>query len=205
MKLQKESLWILLAIVIVPFYFVCRETIEVKDGMVNVYKTTWWCKKTVVKSLESSCVGEVCPKAKGRIGSSSVIEVLDNHGRLFWMQRYGGFDKVGRSCRDADALKCAIKRGTTFSATDTCSGGAAIFFVMISLFIWFYKRSWRLERERQARNSYGANPIGTSPARCTDVAQEGRRIRIRVIRHGSQVRALIGARKLIGKTPSDTP
>ena len=30
MKLQKESLWILLAIVIVPFYFVRRETIEVK-------------------------------------------------------------------------------------------------------------------------------------------------------------------------------
>ena len=41
MKLQKESLWILLALIVSPFYFVYRETLEVKDGEVRAYKTLW--------------------------------------------------------------------------------------------------------------------------------------------------------------------
>ena len=62
MKLQKESLWILLALIVSPFYFVYRETLEVKDGEVRAYKTLWWSRTTEVKSLKPSCVGEVYTK-----------------------------------------------------------------------------------------------------------------------------------------------
>ena len=55
MKLQKESLWILLALIVSPFYFVYREP---------------------------SCVGEVYTKW---LHGAVSIEVLDRQGRLFWV------------------------------------------------------------------------------------------------------------------------
>ena len=146
MKLQKESLWILLALIVSPFYFVYRETLEVKDGEVRAYKTLWWSRTTEVKSLKPSCVGEVYTKwLRGAVS----IEVLDRQGRLFWVQRYQGFNSVGRSCRDVNALRDAIKTGTTFSATYCKSALWTVLSMMISLFTWFYKRACRLERERQ--------------------------------------------------------
>ncbi len=146
MKLQKESLWILLALIVSPFYFVYRETLEVKDGEVRAYKTLWWSRTTEVKSLKPSCVGEVYTKW---LHGAVSIEVLDRQGRLFWVQRYQGFNSVGRSCRDVNALRDAIKTGTTFSATYCKSALWTVLSMMISLFTWFYKRAWRLERERQ--------------------------------------------------------
>lgn len=152
MKFKKESVWILLAIVAAPFYFVCRDTIEVENGMVHAYKTTWWCKRSLVKSLDASCVGEVRKKLHA-VGSSSrcEIELFDNHGQLFWVQTYQGFDKLDRCCQDEVALRRAIKIGSVFSATYCKSGAWALLSIVISLITWYYKRAWRLERKRQLR------------------------------------------------------
>ena len=76
MKLHKEQLWILLAVVTAPFYFVSCRIIEVKDGVVYAYKTSWWCKRERVGSLKTSCVGEV--RIKWSRGVVCVIEVFDN-------------------------------------------------------------------------------------------------------------------------------
>ena len=158
MKLHKEAFWIILAVVAVPMYFAWRETLEVKDGIVSAYQTTWWYKRANVKSIESSHIREVCTRSRGCGGSHAIsIEVTDDRGRLFWVQQYQGFDKVGRSCRDADALKYAIKTGSAFSATNCKSAMWALLVIIISLFMWVYKRAWRLERERQV------TPYGDSP------------------------------------------
>ena len=150
MKLQKESLWLLFVIAIAPFCFIYRDTITVKNGVIYVYKTTWWCKKTKVKSMKSSCVGTVCARWKRGV---NFVEVLDNQGRLFWKQPYQGLpDRASRACRAAEALKYAIKTGATFSHTHCRSALWAVVLMMLSLFCWFYKRAWRLERERLARN-----------------------------------------------------
>lgn len=151
MKRRAELLWALLALVSVPFYSVCRDTMEVKDGVISVYQTTWWCKKTKVKSLKVSCFRGTRTKSRGTKGGTYSIEVWDIKGQLFWAQLYQGFDGLDRACRDAAALRRAIRTGSAFSTTCCTSAGLVILLVFISLFMWFYKRSWRLERERQER------------------------------------------------------
>lgn len=156
MKLQKESFWLFLSLLSVPFYFSCCETLEVKDGVLTAYRSTWWCKKVKVKSLKTSRVREVCTRSRGCGGRRAVsIEVMDERGQLFWSQRYQGFDKVGRSCRDAVALRYAIKTGAAFSSIYCRSAGWTILMITTLFFIWIYKLAWRLERERRERSSDG--------------------------------------------------
>lgn len=115
MKFKKELVWLLLALLAAPFCFVCRDTIEAENGMVHVYKTTWWFKRPVEKALDASCVGEVRKKFHA-VGSSSLcsIEVFDNQGRLFLTQQYQGLDKLDCCCQDEVALSHAIKTGGSF-------------------------------------------------------------------------------------------
>lgn len=149
MKVKKESLWLLLAIASIPFAFVYRETVTAKDGVIYLYKTTWWCRKTMVKSLNSSCVGEVRRESlMTGMGHHSVC-VYDNKGRLFCELFNQGFDRCGRICREAEALEYAIKTGGVYSVT-ACNKSSfwVAILVWISPFCWLYTRSRRLEREK---------------------------------------------------------
>lgn len=114
------------------------------------YKISWWCKRERVESLKTSCVGEV--RINWNCGVVCVIEVFDNQGRLFWKQPYQGPNRLGRCSQDVVALKHAIKTGSAFSAAYSTSALWAVLIIFISLVVWFYKRSWRLERERLSRN-----------------------------------------------------
>ena len=152
LKWQKEMKWLLLAALAFLFLFERSDTLTVQDGYVRLCRRTWWFYKREVKSAEVSSIENVTHITKWT-GRLDYLLLKDKSGRVFHELQYSGF-KIGANWwkeahSDEKVCKSAIAGKGKFSREVDTVSPITNFMLLVSLVIYWYKRSWRVERERE--------------------------------------------------------
>ena len=153
-ELTKERLWLCIAAAGLLLTFEHHSVLEVKSGAVVVSEVSFWCYEREIKKINVSGAGEISSRSKyiGRTGSSPSLLVKTKGGELFYeMQYHNAFTGDQRCERDKKKLKEALVSGTGFRTTQNESFHW-VALVIVSLFVYVYKRAWRRERERRSKN-----------------------------------------------------
>ena len=154
LKWQKEMKWLLLAALAFLFCFERSDTLTVQDGYVRLCRRTWWFYKREVKSMESSLIGSVTHISKwAKSSTSDSLLLKDKSGRVFYELHYSGF-RIGANWwkeahSDEKVCKSAIAGKGKFSREVDTVSPITYFMLLVLLVIYWYKRSWRVERERE--------------------------------------------------------
>ena len=153
LKWQKEEMkWLLLAVLAFLFLFERSDTLTVQDGYVRLCRRTWWFYKREVKSAEVSSIENVTHKW-GRNSRLNSLLLKDKSGRVFHELHYSGF-KIGaiwwkEAHSDEKVCKSAIAGKGKFSREVDTVSPITNCMLLVLLVIYWYKRSWRVERERE--------------------------------------------------------
>ena len=157
-KWQKEMKWLLLAALAFLFLFERSDTLTVQDGYVRLCRRTWWFYKREVKSAEVSSIESVTHISKwGKSSKSDSLLLKDKSGRVFYELHYSGF-RIGANWwkeahSDEKVCKSAIAGKGKFSREVDTVSPITYFMLLVSLVIYWYKRSWRIHDEREDADS----------------------------------------------------
>ncbi len=158
-RLTSERLWLCIALVGFVLLFERWTVLEVKDGEVVVSRISFWCHKSEIKKAKASEIGEVSLYAVGglppRLTPSDLIiwkvaeggEYLTIFYVLSENNRFSGWQ---RKAWDIDRLKVAIANGT-YCKISRCDSFRWLMLGVISLVVYGYKRSRRLELSHHAK------------------------------------------------------
>jgi hypothetical protein len=169
MKMHKEHIWLGIAFLSFLFFFERSDTLIVQDGQVWVNQRRWWFDEKKTRTINASSIASVTHEAVGSGGGfANFLLLKDKKGSVFYELKYGGFtikqNWGGEAIRDEEKCRRAIAGNGKFSreVQKILPIPPLVFF--ISLVVYWYKRSWRLERERQAKlssknNNYASRSI----------------------------------------------
>ena len=104
--------------------------------------------------MESSLIGSVTHISKwAKSSTSDSLLLKDKSGRVFYELHYSGF-RIGANWwkeahSDEKVCKSAIAGKGKFSREVDTVSPITNFMLLVLLVIYWYKRSWRVERERE--------------------------------------------------------
>lgn len=152
-KMPKETIWLVMALAGCLLMFERRTELMVQNNEVVVLKTTSWIQKREIKKTNASNVRDArIGPSRGRPCSLPTLEIYTKDGACFFELQYDGIFAEDHASKDVDSFRAAIETGSEFISSSQKDSFFWVVLVVISLVIFWYKRSWRLERERQARN-----------------------------------------------------
>ena len=160
-----EKKWLFVALAGLLLMFESWTVLEVNHNEVVVSNISFWFRKKTVKRITVSDVDieNICVRAVLlRRGSLPQIVINAKNGEEFIRFTYNfALTAESRADRDCRTLKSAIAAGHGFSQS-RCDSFWWIIVVAISLLVYFYKRAWRLERERQVSNIHRPRKIANN-------------------------------------------
>ena len=151
-KLHKETKWLVLAALAFLFLFERSDTLTVENGYVRLYRRTWWFYTREVKSAEASSIVSVTHISRfaGKSSANSLV-IKGKDGKIFYDLLYRGIFGITakRAHNDQIACKKAIAEKSRFSRTTSTTLPFPHVALVVSLFVYWYKRSWRIHDERE--------------------------------------------------------
>ena len=148
MTFANERKWLVIALFAGVLTFERWSVMEVRRDEIVVSHISFWFHKTESKRIAVSDVGDVRFRAVP-LGYLPEILIKTKRGKEFFSVRFGfALTAWRRASRDLKLLKNAMASGDYFRRSN-CESFWWIVLVIVSLFVYWYKRSWRIHDERE--------------------------------------------------------